>query len=118
VRRNSSVIRWRGIILVADDIDITDIDQVVWAMATHYHPGTGEHLYPDTPGIPVVPYLTADEVRTGRGGKSVMSCLQPEQLEGGDRGTVAGFRHSYPEDVRQRVLGNWTAYGFPAPGPR
>ncbi|WP_318215615.1 hypothetical protein [Streptomyces sp. SCL15-6] len=47
-----------------------------------------------------------------------MSCLQPEQLEGGARGTVAGFRHSYPEDVRQRVLGNWTAYGFPAPGPR
>ncbi|MFJ8545320.1 UbiD family decarboxylase [Streptomyces sp. NPDC093586] len=105
------------VVLVADDIDVTDIDQVVWAMATRYHPGA-EYLYPDTPGIPMVPYLTADEARTGRGGKSVMSCLQPEQLEGGARGAVAGFRHSYPEDMQQRVLENWTAYGFPAPGTR
>ncbi|WNE99690.1 UbiD family decarboxylase [Streptomyces luomodiensis] len=104
------------VILVADDIDITDIDQVVWAMATRYHPGTGEYLYPDAPGIPLVPYLTEEEVRTGRGGKSVMSCLQPEQFEGRARGTAAGFRHSYPEDVRKRVCENWTDYGFSATG--
>ncbi|MEV4254461.1 UbiD family decarboxylase [Spirillospora sp. NPDC049652] len=102
------------VILVADDIDITDIDQVAWAMATRYHPGTGEYLYPDAPGIPMVPYLTDEEVRTGKGGKSVLSCLTPDQFTNSERGVTACFRNSYPEDVQRRVLDQWTEYGFPA----
>ncbi|MFF4168658.1 UbiD family decarboxylase [Streptomyces sp. NPDC001744] len=104
------------VILVADDIDVTDIDQVVWAMATRHHPVTGHHVYPEAPGIPMVPYLTEDEVRAGRGGKSVVSCLLPEQFEGVTRGVTASFRNSYPEDVRRRVVENWTGYGFPETG--
>ncbi|MEK0097163.1 UbiD family decarboxylase [Streptomyces sp. A475] len=101
------------VVLVADDIDITDIDQLVWAMATRYHPGTGEYVYPQAPGIPMVPYLTEEEVRTGRGGKSVMSCLLPGQFEGRAVGVTASFAHSFPDDVRQRVIGNWATYGYP-----
>ncbi|WP_369199454.1 UbiD family decarboxylase [Streptomyces sp. PU-14G] len=100
------------VLLVADDIDVTDIRQVAWAMATRYHPGTGEYVYPDAPGIPMVPYLTAEEARTGRGGKSVTSCLLPEQLTGHTPGIAACFDNSYPEDVRTRVLDNWAEYGF------
>lgn len=105
------------VILVADDIDITDINQLVWALATRYHPGTGEYVYPDAPGIPMVPYLTPDEARTGRGGKSVMSCLLPEQFGGTTRGRTASFRHSFPEDLRERVMANWAGYGFPPGAP-
>ncbi|MFE7662362.1 UbiD family decarboxylase [Streptomyces celluloflavus] len=99
------------VILVADDIDITDIDQVVWALATRYHPGT-EYCFPDTPGIPMVPYLTPEEARTGRGGKSVISCLTPEQFLGTNRGTTASFRTSYPRALQQHVIDNWGAYGY------
>ncbi|MFF1685189.1 UbiD family decarboxylase [Streptomyces sp. NPDC058254] len=100
------------VVLVADDIDITDIDQLVWAMATRYHPGTSEYVYPQAPGIPMVPYLTEEEVRTGKGGKSVMSCLLPGQFEGRTPGTTASFANSFPDEVRQRVIDNWTNYGF------
>ncbi|MFJ9175817.1 UbiD family decarboxylase [Streptomyces sp. NPDC102360] len=100
------------VILVADDIDVTDIDQLVWAMATRYHPGTGEYVYPQASGIPMVPYLTAEEVRTGRGGKAVISCLLPSQLAGTTPGITASFRNSYPEDVRRSVVEKWTEYGF------
>ncbi len=78
----------------------------------------GHYLYPEAPGIPMVPYLTADEVRTGRGGKTVVSCLLPEQFHGETRGITASFHNSYPEDVRRRVVENWARYGFGAPGPR
>ncbi|MFF0459211.1 UbiD family decarboxylase [Streptomyces mexicanus] len=104
------------VLLVADDIDITDIDQVVWALATRNHPATGHYVYPEAPGIPMVPYLTAEEARTGRGGKAVVSCLLPEQFEGVTRGITASFRNSFPEDVRRRVLEKWTDYGFAATG--
>ncbi|MGI5166935.1 UbiD family decarboxylase [Spirillospora sp. CA-253888] len=102
------------VLLVADDVDVTDIDQVVWAMATRYHPGTGEYVYPDAPGIPMVPYLTEEEARAARGGKSVTSCLLPEQLEGTHRGVTASFENSFPEELRRRVVAEWAEYGYPA----
>ncbi|MCC3314930.1 UbiD family decarboxylase [Nocardia africana] len=100
------------VLLVADDIDITDIGQVTWALATRYHPGTGEYVYPDAPGIPMVPYLTESEARSGRGGKSVLSCLLPCQFEGRAPGITASFRNSYPEAIRRKVLADWHEYGF------
>ncbi|MFF7250187.1 UbiD family decarboxylase [Embleya sp. NPDC008237] len=100
------------VVLVADDIDVTDIDQVVWAMATRYHPGTGEYNFPEAPGIPMVPYLTPEEVRSGRGGKSISSCLLPEQFHGTTRGTTASFRGSYPRELQQTVIDNWADYGY------
>ncbi len=58
------------VILVSNDVDITDIGQVVWALATRYHPMRDHFVFPDTPGLPVVPYLTRKkkrrEVREGR----------------------------------------------------
>ncbi|MGX9230073.1 hypothetical protein ACWV95_35275 [Streptomyces albus] len=57
------------VILVDDDIDVTDIRQVVWALATRSHPGTGHHHYPQAPGIPMVPYLTPRR-RAARGAAS------------------------------------------------
>jgi UbiD family decarboxylase len=101
------------VVLIGDDADITDIDQVVWAMATRYRPGT-EYCFPDAQGLPLVPFLTEQQRRAGVGGKSVTSCLWPEEFEGLRRGTPASFRHSYPEAVRRRVLDNWAADGFPA----
>ncbi|MER5392467.1 UbiD family decarboxylase, partial [Saccharopolyspora sp. NPDC002686] len=104
------------VLLVANDVDITDIDQVVWAMATRYRPGASEHLFLDSPGIPLVPYLTEEDIRAGRGGKSVTSLLQPEQLsEGRTRGMPAEFRTSFPPEVQDRVVQRWQEYGFPAP---
>ncbi|MFJ5881518.1 UbiD family decarboxylase [Kitasatospora cineracea] len=100
------------LIVVDDDIDVTDVSQVVWALATRHHPQTGTRLRPDTPGIPMVPYLTPAEAAAGRGGKSVTDCLLPP----GFQGRTASFAGSFPAGLRQRVLADWTAYGFPATG--
>ncbi|WP_399082422.1 UbiD family decarboxylase [Streptomyces sp. BBFR2] len=100
------------VLLVTDDIDITDIRQVVWALATRTHPGHGTYTYPDAPGIPLVPYLTPDEVAAGRGGKSVTCALLPGQLDGTSRAVTASFATSYPEELRRRVVADWAAYGY------
>ncbi|MBK0373126.1 UbiD family decarboxylase [Streptomyces sp. RB110-1] len=96
------------VILVDDDIDITDVNQVVWALATRNHPATGQYVFPDAPGIPMVPYLTPEEVRTATGGKSVTDCLLPEDF----RGTTASFRGSYPQRLQEQVLADWHRYGY------
>ncbi|MEU2379566.1 UbiD family decarboxylase [Streptomyces misionensis] len=99
------------VILVGDDIDVTDIRQVVWAMATRYRPGT-EYTFPEAPGIPMVPYLTAEQIRAGHGGKSVTSCLRPEEFTGTVRATTASFATSYPPKLRRSVIADWAAYGY------
>ncbi|MEV5983242.1 UbiD family decarboxylase [Streptomyces sp. NPDC052114] len=98
------------VIVVDDDIDVTDIRQVVWAMATRNHPETGHHTFPKAPGIPMVPYLTAAEAAAARGGKAVVDCLLPADFQC----TTASFHTSYPRELRQRVVANWTRYGYPA----
>ena len=100
------------VILVANDIDVTDINQVVWAMATRSHPGSSHYPFPEAHGIPLVPYLTPDEAREAKGGKSITSCLQPEQFHGSSKGITASFGGSYPQHLQHHVLDNWASYGF------
>lgn len=102
------------VILVSNDIDITDIDQVVWALATRHHPARDHFAFPEATGIPLVPYLSPEEKAAGSGGKAIINCLFPEQFRGDMRATVASFDTSFPEELKRSVLANWTAYGFPA----
>lgn len=70
--------------------------------------------FPDAPGIPMVPYLTEADKNRGSGGKSILSCLLPGQLDGTCTGSPASFATSYPADLQHSVLQAWTDYGFPA----
>ena len=100
------------VVLVANDIDITDIEQVVWALATRHHPRNGLYRFDDAPGIPLVPYLTDEDRAAGHGGKAIISCLQPSQLSGATTGTVASFANAYPARLQTRVINQWAEYGF------
>ncbi|WP_284986777.1 UbiD family decarboxylase [Arthrobacter sp. fls2-241-R2A-172] len=102
------------VILIGDDVDITDINQVVWAMATRHHPSTGTYLYPESPGIPMAPYLTAIDHAAGSGGKAITSCLFPGEFTGTSLARAASFGTSFPQELQEDVLSKWTAYGFAA----
>ncbi|TWS21634.1 UbiD family decarboxylase [Tsukamurella asaccharolytica] len=100
------------VLLVGADIDVTDANALLWALATRYRPGT-EYVFDDAPGIPLVPYLSDADIAAGRGGKSVMSLLQPEQISHGrTRGIPAQFTTSYPISLQNQVRSRWADYGF------
>lgn len=103
------------LIIVGNDIDITDIDAVVWALATRSHPKHDHFTYPDLPGFPMVPYLNRDDIARGSGGNVIINCIFPEQFKGEMRAGTASFEHSYPEALKRKVLQNWTGYGFERP---
>ena len=105
------------VILVGDDVDITDIDELVWAYATRYHPGVNECLYDAVPGNPLAPYLMREWLKDltklpNRGGKSVTSLLLPSDFEGKCDYVQSSFNRTYPEEIKQKVLDKWTTYGF------
>jgi 4-hydroxy-3-polyprenylbenzoate decarboxylase len=108
------------ILLVEDDVDITDLAQVVWAFATRSHPDVerGEFHYPPAVSDQLAVYLTAEESRTFMAGKVIYNCLLADLYPVGKRPVKGSFENGWPAEIQQRVLDNWTSYGFPAPGNR
>src|SRR5207253_5912932 len=66
------------VILIGDDIDPTNLDELVWAFATRNHPERGQFLFPDQSVLPLVAFLGKDERKVGRGTKVIYNCLRPD----------------------------------------
>ncbi|MFC4911818.1 UbiD family decarboxylase [Actinomadura gamaensis] len=102
------------ILLVEDDVDITDVNEVVWAFATRTHPEHGEIRFPAEPTAALSVYLSEAEQHSYRAGKVVHNCLLADLFPKGDRPVKGSFENGWPEDVRRRVLTHWHDYGYPS----
>lgn len=99
------------VIVMDDDIDPSDINQLVWAIATRHHPDKRTAL-PDQFMFPLVAYLSAEEKSCSVSTRVIYNCLTPfhtwpEEL----RPVEASFR-GYPEELQRYVIENWKEYGF------
>ncbi|MEV5721600.1 UbiD family decarboxylase [Amycolatopsis mediterranei] len=100
------------ILVVEDDIDITDLDEVVWAFATRSHPERGEFHFPHRLSDQLAVYLSPEESRTFMAGKVVYNCLLADLYPEGSRPIKGSFENGWPAEIRQRVLDNWQSYGY------
>lgn len=100
------------VLLMADDIDPTNLDELVWAFATRHHPERGHFLFPNQPVLPLVAFLGKDERTNARGTKVIYNCLPaaagPEELAP----RRSSFRYLWPREIQEKVIKNWRAYGF------
>jgi UbiD family decarboxylase len=100
------------IIVLNDDIDATNTREVVWGFATRCHPVSGEIHFNKEATSPLVAFLESSEKTAGQTTKVVYNCLPPEDW--GDRLPVrTSFARNYPQELQDKVIANWTAYGFP-----
>jgi UbiD family decarboxylase len=99
------------IIVLNDDIDATNTREVVWGFATRCHPMSGEiHLNKEATS-PLVAFLESSEKMAGQTTKVVYNCLPPEDW--GERLPVrTSFARNYPQELQDKVIANWTEYGF------
>lgn len=102
------------VLVMNDDIDATNTAEVVWAFATRCHPGTGEIHFNKESTSPLVAFLESSEKTAGSTCKVVYNCLPPEDW--GDRLPLrTAFAHNYPKELQEKIIRNWTAYGFTPP---
>jgi 4-hydroxy-3-polyprenylbenzoate decarboxylase len=101
------------ILLVEDDVDITDPNEAIWAFATRTHPEHGEIHFPAQPHVQLSVYLSEAEAHSYRAGKVIYNCLLADLYDEKVRPTKGSFANGWPEEIRERVLANWTAYGYP-----
>jgi 4-hydroxy-3-polyprenylbenzoate decarboxylase len=102
------------VILVEDDVDPTNLDELVWAFATRNHPERGQVLFPGEPLLPLVAFLDQEERKAARGTKVIYNCLTEED-PGGTAARRSSFRFLWPQEIQERVIENWTRYGFSEP---
>ena len=100
------------ILLVEDDVDITNVNEVVWAFSTRAHPAHGEIYFPDKANVALYVYLDEQEKHTYRGTKVLHNCLLADRYTDGDRPQKGSLENGWPEDVRQKVLSSWQRYGY------
>ena len=100
------------ILLVEDDIDITDLSEVVWAFATRAHPEHGEVHFPNLPTQQLSVYLSQEEAHSYRSGKVIYNCLLADRFTKEERPVKGSFENGWPPEIQRRVLENWARYGY------
>src|ERR1700732_2251278 len=84
-----------------DDIDPSNISDVLWALGTRIHPNLRQEHWP----VPILPWYqcyTEQERHTGQGPIVVHDGLLPPVGDG--RARPATFDNLYPQGIRDRVL--------------
>jgi len=100
------------ILLLEDDVDATNLEEVVWAFATRCHPARDRLLFPDQAVLPLVAYLGPEERRQARTTKVVWNGLPADDLPAEQRPRRSSFRHLWPQEIQERVIRNWQQYGY------
>ncbi len=100
------------VLLVEDDIDITDVNEVVWAFATRSHPEHGQVTFPAELTDPLATYLDGEEAHSFHAAKVVHNCLLADRFVADQRPVKGSFQNAWPPEIQQRVLDRWAAYGY------
>lgn len=100
------------LLLIENDIDVSNVDEVVWAFASRAHPSHGEIYFEnqDQNALPV--FLDPNEKHTFRAVKVIHNCLLADRFEPADRPKRSDLAHGWPSNIRDKVLKNWSGYGY------
>lgn len=107
-----------SVIVTEDDIDPSNVEDVIWAIDSRNDRSAGGRLRIENRiGWPMSPYLDPDHFLYYEGWKSsrlIYDCLPSPRSWPAKR---SRFDTNCPQDVREKVLRNWTRDGFkPIPG--
>lgn len=96
-----------------EDVDITNFGQAMWVLSTRCNPAKGIHIIRDLPGNTLYPFLSYEERQTQTGGAcTLFDCTWPLDWPEKDIPTMCSFEGIYPKGMQEKVLKNWTEYGF------
>jgi 4-hydroxy-3-polyprenylbenzoate decarboxylase len=100
------------VMLVNDDVDITDPGQIMWALATRVHPDRDIWKLPGTFSVVLLPWLTPEEKEKMIGARLLIDATWPADWPKEWIPTVSSFENIWPKSVQEMVLKNWKEYGF------
>lgn len=100
------------VIIVDDDVDPTNMQEVLHAWATKCHPVRGTTVIPRAVIATAVPYYSPEELADNAGCNVYYDCTWPKRWPKEHIPQRSSFNDIYPEDIKSKVLQNWKEYGF------
>lgn len=100
------------ILMVENDIDVANVDEVVWAFASRAHPAHGEIYFRDEAQNALPVFLDPDEKHSFRTVKVIHNALLADRFAPPERPKRSDLVNGWPQAVREQVLRNWNAYGY------
>lgn len=100
------------LVIVPTDVDVTNIDEVMWSMATRCHPVRGIYQVDNVPGNPLLPFLSREERNTQLAAYIMFDCTWPTQWPQDEIPEKASFDAMWPKEIQDRVLQRWQEYGL------
>ena len=99
------------IIVVGEDVDVTNMEEVIWAMTTRMHPVRDIHVKKRAPSHPLFPFLSPEERANLVGAAVCFDATYPFEWKDGAP-KIVDFERSWSKDIREMVLWRWKEYGF------
>lgn len=103
-------------VLVDEDVDVTSMEEVWWAITTRMHPRTGTHVLGGVGANTLLPYLSPEDRETHQTDHMYMDATFPYHWTEDYRRQhcqVVDFARGWPEEVKKKVLAKWkTDYGY------
>ncbi len=100
------------IILVGEDVDVTNADDVLWCLTTRLHPEHGIHVQKGTSSIALWPFITPEEREKHKGARVFFDANFPPEWPADQIPTVISFESAWPEEIKQKVINRWQEYGY------
>lgn len=100
------------LVLVGEDINVYNFKDVLFAFSTRCRPETDETFFQDCPGFPLIPYMSHGTAHPNKGGKVVSDALLPVEYTSSPDWELADFKHSYPQELQDKVNRAWQRIGF------
>lgn len=100
------------LVIVEEDVDVTDMGQVLWAISTMCHPKKGVVQVDNVPGFPLLPFLSPEERPNNLGAYALFDCTWPREWPKETIPKKVSFENAWPKEIQEKVLRNWKAYGY------
>lgn len=101
------------IFIVENDIDPFNLNEVVQAFSSKCHPSHGVKVIKTPFSNPLTPYLSHEDRKRDYETIAILDCTWPyEWSRETEVPPRAGFNDIYPDEIKQKVLKNWSRYGL------
>jgi 4-hydroxy-3-polyprenylbenzoate decarboxylase len=99
------------IIAVGEDIDVTNMDEVMWALTTRVHPVRDIHVKKRAPSHALFPFLSPEERTMLTGAAVCYDATFPFEWRN-KAPVIADFQHGWPKEIQDLVVSRWKEYGL------
>ncbi|MBV9559667.1 MAG: UbiD family decarboxylase [Bradyrhizobium sp.] len=100
------------VLLIENDINVTDVEQVVWAFASRAHPSHGEIYFNEEAQNSLPVFLDSGEKFTYRTTKVIHNALLADRFPVERRPKRSDLENGWPASIGRQVIENWRAYGY------